>query len=78
MTETTPTYGPHTEHCDLIGRMLHLYTNPFLDGQEADAILLEAVREIKRLRQELAWARDVIRDAASDLEDAVSRDAAEG
>lgn len=63
---------------DITDRLLRLYTDPMIDGTDADAVILDAVREIKHLRRELAWCRDVIRDAAQDLEDVVSRDVANG
>ena len=63
---------------DITDRLLRLYTDPMMDGKDADAVILDAVREIKHLRHELAWCRDVIRDAAQDLEDVVGRDVAKG
>lgn len=74
--DTTPTLDG-IDAFDITDRLLRTYSDPFIDGQEADKVILDAVREIKRLRHELAWCKDVIRDAANDLEDAVSRDCRE-
>lgn len=63
---------------DITDRLLNLYSDPLIDGLESDKTILDAVREIKRLRHELAWCRDVIRDAAHELEDVVGRDIREG